>query len=309
MSREEDKPGLSSTATAMMQSEFVKDPEAVVKYVKEISGAAVNCKYCHVDISEKLRIRCAECVTPFDLCGDCFSSGVELYPHTNNHAYHVIDCLHKPIFTKDWTALEDLKLLNGIDTFGLGNWKLISDSIGSKSARACGEHYWDQYMGRFGRCLPATTLVQGDQVVSTESLLPAAASRLAPHLFQQKQRQRGEVEGGGGGGKMEVETSINVETNMGAHVNVDVDVDVDVEQELELTQELLAEQTRLVNLPPAAVSASLCSDVGSVVERFKGTQSRGRCRERQGGGGGYVCMYVYWSVVLSTLFNISSIIR
>lgn len=128
----------------------VKNPLNVLTYLKE----KVNCKYCHIDLSEKLRIRCAECVVPFNLCGDCFSSGVELYPHTNKHSYSVVDCLHKPLFTKDWTALEDLNLLNGIDKHGLGNWKLISDAIGTKSARACDEHYWDGYMGRFGRCLP-----------------------------------------------------------------------------------------------------------------------------------------------------------
>ena len=228
----------TSTETTM-QPAYVKDPEAVLKNIK----ATVNCKYCHVDISDKLRILCAECVTPFELCGDCFSSGVELYPHTNNHAYHVIDCLHKPVFTKDWTAHEDLKLLNGIDTFGLGNWKLISDSIGTKSARACDEHYWDNYMGRFGRCLPVSCLLR-DQDVSTESLLPAAVARLAPDLHendlqqQQQKQQEGGVEREG--------------------------------EEGQLKQALLARQTELVNLPPAAATASQCSGVGSVVERFKG---------------------------------------
>ena len=48
--------------------------------------------------------------------------------------------------------VEELKLLNGIDMFGLGNWKVIGDHIGSKNARACGEHYWEHYVGRYVKC-------------------------------------------------------------------------------------------------------------------------------------------------------------
>mmetsp|Transcript_18814 Transcript_18814/g.31343 ORF Transcript_18814/g.31343 Transcript_18814/m.31343 type:complete len:620 (-) Transcript_18814:1241-3100(-) len=220
----------------------VKRTDTVLGYIHE----TVHCKYCHIDISEKPRIRCAECVTPFDLCGDCFSSGVELFPHTNNHSYRVIDCLQKPLFTKDWTALEDLKLLNGIDKFGLGNWKLISDFIGTKSARACDEHYWDYYLGRFGRCLPSTTIV-GEESVPTVSLLAAAADLLAPEL-----QQEGEGDGTGR------------------------------DDTAALQGVLLERQQALVNLPPPEATATGCAAVGSAVERFKGA---GRDGSGTGGGG------------------------
>jgi hypothetical protein len=150
----------------------------------------------------------------------------------------VIDCLDRSVFTKDWTALDELKLLDGIDKFGLGNWKLISDSIGKKSARACDEHYWDHYLGRYGRCLPVSTFV-GDLAVPTADLLAGAAARLAPDL---KTEKKGEGEG---------------------------------MSDEELKVALLQRQTQLVNLPPPEVTASLCSEVDSAVQRFKGEQRRG----------------------------------
>lgn len=60
-------------------------------------------------------------------------------------------------------------LLEGIEKHGLGNWKNIADYIGSKSAKQCDEHYWQDYMGTFGQCLPAQSMV-GDAQVDTSSL-------------------------------------------------------------------------------------------------------------------------------------------
>ena len=48
-----------------------------------------------------MRIKCAECAD-FDLCLECFSVGVEAYPHRSNHAYRVIDNLSFPLYQLDW---------------------------------------------------------------------------------------------------------------------------------------------------------------------------------------------------------------
>lgn len=48
-----------------------------------------------------VRIKCAVC-PDFDLCLDCFSVGVEITPHQNDHAYRVMDCLSFPLFHPDW---------------------------------------------------------------------------------------------------------------------------------------------------------------------------------------------------------------
>ena len=132
------------------------------------------CSYCKRDITLSLRIRCVECSTeetPFELCGDCFAVGINVSNHVNSHTYRVVDCLDTPIFVNDWTANEELLLLEGIVKFGVGNWRTIAEYINTnKSAGQVESHYWELYMGRFGYCLPEFTIVKGKQV-PTETLL------------------------------------------------------------------------------------------------------------------------------------------
>jgi len=123
-----------------------------------------------------------------DLCGDCFSVGVSINQHRGYHDYYVVDCLERPIFAKDWTVHEELELLEGfiklndylfitldsiligIESYGVGNWKLISEYISTKSVRECCDHYWDLYLGVFGQCIPSKTIVD-DAFVATSSLI------------------------------------------------------------------------------------------------------------------------------------------
>lgn len=60
-----------------------------------------HCNYCQKDISNTPRIKCAIC-PDFDLCLECFSVGVEINPHKNDHDYRVVDNLSFPIFHPDW---------------------------------------------------------------------------------------------------------------------------------------------------------------------------------------------------------------
>ena len=123
--------------------------------------------------------------------------------------------------------------------------------MGCKNARACDEHYWDLYMGRFGRCLPHVTYVMewgsggvservservsSTKAVETSRLLVSAASLLAPDL----------------------KDCVSVGVSVGG-------------DEKSLVSELLRRQEALVNIPPPEATATRCSTVGSVVERFEG---------------------------------------
>eukprot|EP00301_Raphidiophrys_heterophryoidea_P023542 c7392_g1_i1.p1 GENE.c7392_g1_i1~~c7392_g1_i1.p1 ORF type:complete len:514 (+),score=136.17 c7392_g1_i1:57-1598(+) len=110
------------------------------------SGAArYHCNYCQRDITNLFRIKCAQC-TDFDLCLECFSVGVEEYPHKNSHDYRVMDNMTYPIFDVAWGADEELLLLEAIQTCGLGNWVDVQEHVGTKTKQECEDHYFSTYI-------------------------------------------------------------------------------------------------------------------------------------------------------------------
>jgi hypothetical protein len=86
----------------------------------------VSCSYCQRDITTQCRIHCAVCIKNVDLCSDCFASGVCFEDHEGSHAYQVVDCIEFPIFAQDWTAQEELLLLEGFSYFSFYYGFLIS---------------------------------------------------------------------------------------------------------------------------------------------------------------------------------------
>eukprot|EP00897_Mesotaenium_endlicherianum_P000753 jgi/Mesen1/10679/ME000009S10465 len=111
-----------------------------------------HCNYCQKDITGTVRIKCAKCAD-FDLCVECFSVGVEITPHKNNHPYHVMDNLNFPLFQSDWNADEEILLLEGIEMYGLGNWGEVAEHVCSKTRVQCFDHYMAAYM-----CSPCSPL-------------------------------------------------------------------------------------------------------------------------------------------------------
>ena len=156
-----------------------KPPHAVLNGVSYgWLSCPVLCSYCKRNISLLVRVQCAEC-SDFRLCGDCFCTGVTLKPHDPTHSYRLADCLDFPIFAKDWSAQEELLLLEGIEKFGAGNWKTIGEYIHntlvpqgtSKTPAQVEKHYWEHYLGVHGYILPTKAYTQGNELVDTKSLL------------------------------------------------------------------------------------------------------------------------------------------
>ncbi|KAF4035797.1 SWIRM domain-containing protein [Phytophthora infestans] len=138
------------------------------------------CLNCQKDLTRNIRITCAECKSQphFELCVECFAVGIELGDHKKNHKYTVSDCLafplvHELLTTESatvtppavgtnaaaflatsndaanvvWTADEELLLLEGIEVFGMGNWKDIAEHVATKTDKKCEKHYLTAYLG------------------------------------------------------------------------------------------------------------------------------------------------------------------
>lgn len=91
-----------------------------------------------------------------DLCIECLVRGDEnpsstttipSISHTVHHKYRIMDqSQYLPLFDPEWTALEELKLVEGMEKHGLENWEEISTYIGTKTLRQCAEHYRTVYL-------------------------------------------------------------------------------------------------------------------------------------------------------------------
>lgn len=115
-------------------------------------GVRYHCDACGADITLTVRIRCAGGCTDFDLCASCFCSGAQPGKHKAWHDYRVVEQHSYPIFCDDWGADEELLLIDGCQTYGLGNWADIADHIGNRSKEEVQDHYISVYVeGRDGR--------------------------------------------------------------------------------------------------------------------------------------------------------------
>lgn len=86
--------------------------------------------------------------TDYDLCVPCFCNGAQSSSHNcATHPYHVIEQHSVPIFHEDWGADEELLLLEGAETYGLGSWADIADHIGGgRDKDEVKQHYIDTYI-------------------------------------------------------------------------------------------------------------------------------------------------------------------
>jgi len=66
--------------------------------------------------------------------------------HKRNHNYHLMDNGTFALICEDWTADEELLLLDAIEQHGLGNWDDIADHIGTKGPQEAQFHFEETYL-------------------------------------------------------------------------------------------------------------------------------------------------------------------
>lgn len=82
--------------------------------------------------------------------------------------YIVLDNLKFSIFSRDWTAKEELLLLQGITKCGMGNWIDISEQyVKTKTPDECEEHYFTFYYKSKEDNLPVENdcIIKGQRVI------------------------------------------------------------------------------------------------------------------------------------------------
>ena len=79
------------------------------------------------------------------MCPSCFAKGKELGQHLNNHKYEVRQS-NFPLFTEEWSASEELSMLENLIDLGYGNWSQVSKQLQTKSSDECMQHYNEHYI-------------------------------------------------------------------------------------------------------------------------------------------------------------------
>ncbi|KAJ1677265.1 Transcriptional adapter ada2, partial [Spiromyces aspiralis] len=108
-------------------------------------GQKFYCDNCQANVTDTVRVTCDVC-PEFDLCVQCFSRGAECGDHRNDHPYRVESRHRFPIFAEDWSADEELLLIEGLMQFGMGNWAEAAEYVGTKTKEECERHYIEIYV-------------------------------------------------------------------------------------------------------------------------------------------------------------------
>lgn len=107
-----------------------------------------HCINCYNDLSDRF-ILCVVC--DVSICCACFANGVEFNEHKNDHSYSVLSYDFILFDNSNWTAKEELTLLDGL--INLGNFGSISKKLKNRSIKDIKEHYDHFYISRKGNSL------------------------------------------------------------------------------------------------------------------------------------------------------------
>ncbi|KAJ8918360.1 hypothetical protein NQ315_008054 [Exocentrus adspersus] len=83
-----------------------------------------------------------------NICSTCFSNGAEFLNHKNDHDYRVLNSKFVLFENSDWTADEELTLLESLAAYG--NWNLVAQELPKRTVSEIMDHYDYFYLQRNG---------------------------------------------------------------------------------------------------------------------------------------------------------------
>ncbi|KAJ3441935.1 transcriptional adapter 2-alpha [Anaeramoeba flamelloides] len=142
------------------------------------------CTYCDQKISKGVIVKCAVCDN-VTLCPKCFSKGKQVYSHKRDHDYQIFVCAKDPIYQKKWMYEEELKLLEGLETAGFGNWEEIAKRVKTKTSHQCRDHFEQVYLTSRTFPFPSQT-----KILSSSQRLLKQSSRKRKRKRKRKKNQK-----------------------------------------------------------------------------------------------------------------------
>ena len=107
------------------------------------------CSSCHLVLKQPY-IACKTCkfspeMAANGICLECFSKGKEFHKHKKTHRYAIVQ-EDFSILELNWTASEEVILLDSLIQKGEGNWEEICKGLINKTAVECQRHYETHYL-------------------------------------------------------------------------------------------------------------------------------------------------------------------
>ncbi|XP_039613204.1 transcriptional adapter 2-alpha [Polypterus senegalus] len=129
------------------------------------------CRSCSSYLTEPY-IKCAECgPTPVLLCLQCFTRGFEYKNHLSDHKYEIMTS-DFPVLDPNWTAHEEVTLLEAVMDCGFGNWQDVANQMRTKSKEDCESHYMKHFINNPLFSSTLLSLKQMEQARTADTAIP-----------------------------------------------------------------------------------------------------------------------------------------
>ncbi|KAM6337635.1 TAD2A protein, partial [Rhinoptilus africanus] len=129
------------------------------------------CRGCSSYLTEPY-VKCAECgPPPFLLCLQCFTRGFEYKKHQSDHTYEIMTS-DFPVLDPNWTAQEEMALLEAVMDCGFGNWQDVANQMCTKSKEECEKHYMKHFINNPLFASTLLNLKQAEEAQQNETAIP-----------------------------------------------------------------------------------------------------------------------------------------
>ncbi|KAM0681255.1 hypothetical protein GINT2_000453 [Glugoides intestinalis] len=100
----------------------------------------IFCDYCFRNITLQTYFRCEAC--RFDYCTTCFSLNIQTAVHNKSHNFRIVSNLEAEVDQSGWRIIDELLLLDGMISYGFGNFDDIATILSHKSVEEIKKHFF-----------------------------------------------------------------------------------------------------------------------------------------------------------------------
>ena len=104
--------------------------------------------------------------------------GRENEKHSRTSDYHVVNKLNFPLFDLNWTAEEELLMLEGLEKCGFGNWNDIAELIGTDKTKDDVEKHYEKYYLAQKKNLPPVNAILTKRDDKNRLVMPPKAHKM-----------------------------------------------------------------------------------------------------------------------------------